>query len=168
MADPTPQDTHSTNGTSGDQLHETASTAKQNATTVVGQAKQQASSLLDQAKNKVITVAATQKDGLATQLDEFAKSVHKSGEQFSGEQEWIADAIERGAVELNSLAASLRDNDVASLIKEVKSVAQRKPALFVGICLAGGLALARVGKLVAADLSREDLPSMPEVGHGGK
>ena len=37
-----------------------------------------------------------------------------------------------------------------------------------GLCLAGGIAVARIGKLVAADISREDLPSLPEVGHGAQ
>ncbi|WP_267382446.1 MULTISPECIES: hypothetical protein [unclassified Sphingomonas] len=139
---------------------------KQDPIATAGQAKQRASSLLDQVKDKVITVASTQKDGVADRIDELAQSVHKAGEPFAGQQEWIADAIERGASELQSLAASLRDNDLGSLSRQVGSLAQRRPALFAGICLAGGLALARIGKLVAADLSRGDLPSLPEVGHG--
>ncbi len=93
--------------------------------------------------------------------------MHKSGEQFAGQQDWIAGAIERGATELSSLATSLRDNDLSSLVDQVKSLARRQPAVFVGACLAGGFAIARLGKIVAADVSRDDLPTMPEVGHGG-
>ncbi|MGI4730704.1 MAG: hypothetical protein ACRYFW_03015 [Janthinobacterium lividum] len=135
---------------------------------VAGQAKRQATSLLDQAKDKVLTVASTGKDDLAGRLDELAQSVHKAGEPFASEQQWIAEAIERGATELNTLASSLRDNDVGSLARQVRTVAQRQPALFAGLCLAGGIAIARIGKLVAADVSREDLPSLPEVGHGAQ
>ena len=142
--------------------------AKQQAIAAAGQAKRQASSLFDQAKDKVITAASAQKDGLAGQIEELAKSVHKAGEPFAEQQEWIADAIERGAAELNALASSLRDNDLGSLAKQVRTVAQRQPALFAGLCLAGGIAVARIGKLVAADISREDLPSLPEVGHGAQ
>lgn len=149
------------------QPSDAVASVKQDALAAAGQAKRQASSLLDQAKDRVITVAATQKDDVADRIDELAQSVHKAGEPFAGQQEWIADAIERGASELQSLATALRDNDVASLSRQIGSLAQRRPALFAGICLAGGLALARVGKLVAVDLSREDLPSLPEVGHGG-
>ena len=54
------------------------------------------------------------------------------------------------------------------MVSQVRSLARRQPALFVGACLAAGFALARVGKLVAADVSRDDLPTMPEVGHGGR
>lgn len=143
-----------------------AGSVKQETMAAAGQAKRQASSLFEQAKDKVVTVASEQKDGLAGQLEELAQSVHKAGEPFAGQQEWIADAIERGATELNALASSLRDNDVGSLARQVRTVAQRQPALFAGLCLAGGIAIARIGKLVAADVSREDLPSLPEVGHG--
>ena len=94
--------------------------------------------------------------------------MHKSGEQFAGQQDWVAGAIERGAVELGSLATSLRQNDVASLFGQAKSIAQRQPALFIGAALAAGFAGARLGKSVAADVSRDDLPTMPEVGHGGR
>jgi hypothetical protein len=141
---------------------------KQDTNAVAGQAKRQASSLFEQAKDKVVTVASEQKDGIAGRIEELAQSVHKAGEPFAGQQEWIADAIERGAVELNALASSLRDNDVGSLARQARTVAQRQPALFAGLCLAGGIAIARIGKLVAADLSHEDLPSLPEVGHGAQ
>ena len=65
-----------------------------------------------------------------------------------------------------SLASSLRENDLSSLLGQVKSLARRQPALFVGASLAAGFAVARLGKIVAADVSRDDLPNMPEVGHG--
>lgn len=132
-----------------------------------GEAQERASSLAAQVKDKALAVAGDQKAGLADTIDGLALSVHKSADQFAGQQDWIASAIERGAAELSSLATSLRENDLGSLVEQVKSLARRQPAVFVGACLAGGFALARIGKLVAADVSREDLPSMPEVGHGG-
>ena len=145
-----------------------AGSVRQETKAAAGQAKRQASSLFEQAKDKVVTVASEQKNEIAGRLEELAQSVHKAGEPFAGQQEWIADAIERGATELSALASSLRDHDVASLARQVKTVAQRQPALFAGLCLAGGIAIARIGKLVAADVSREDLPSLPEVGHGAQ
>ncbi|MGI4733104.1 MAG: hypothetical protein ACRYFW_15360 [Janthinobacterium lividum] len=145
-----------------------AGSIKQETMAAARQGKRQAGSLFEQAKDKVVTVASEQKDEIAERIEELAQSVHKAGEPFAGQQEWIADAIERGATELSGLASSLRDNDVGSIARQVKTVAQRQPALFAGICLIGGIALARIGKLVAADVSREDLPSLPEVGHGAQ
>lgn len=142
--------------------------AKEAVTSAATQATQQASSLAGQIKDKAVAAASEQKEGLADRLDDLAQAVHKSGEQFAGQQDWIAGAIERGAAELGSLATSLRQNDVASLFGQAKSIAQRQPALFIGASLAAGFAVARLGKIVAADVSRDDLPTMPEVGHGGR
>lgn len=145
-----------------------ATSAKDAAGDAVDQAKDQASSLVGQVKDKALAAATDHKAGIADQIDGLAQAVHKSGEQFAGQQDWIASAIERGATELGSLAASLRDNDLASLFGQVKSLARRQPALFVGASLAAGFAVARLGRVVAADVSRDDLPTMPEVGHGGR
>lgn len=134
---------------------------------VAGDVADQASSLVGQVKDKALAAASDQKEGLADRLDDLAHAVHKSGEQFAGQQDWIASAIERGAAELGALATSLRQNDVASLFGQAKSIAQRQPALFIGASLAAGFAVARLGKIVAADVSHDDLPTMPEVGHGG-
>lgn len=131
-------------------------------------AVEQARSLIGQVTDKAVAAAGDQKDAVADRIDDLAKAVHQSGAQFAGQQDWIASAIERGASELGSLATSLRDNDLTSLIGQVRSLARRQPALFVGASLAAGFAVARLGKLVAADVSRDDLPNMPEVDHGGK
>ena len=145
-----------------------AASVKDAAEETKAQAKDQASSLVGQVQDKAVAAANEQKEGLADQIEGLAQSVHKSGEQFAGQQDWIAGAIDRGANELSTLANALRENDLGSLYGQVRSLARQQPALFIGACLAGGFALARVGKLVAADVSRDDLPTMPEVGHGGR
>ena len=126
----------------------------------------QVPSLVDQAKDKASAAAEGQKAGLADQIDGFADAVHKSGEQFKGQQDWIASAVERGASELSSLATSLRENDLGTLLRQVHGFARQQPALFIGASFAAGFALSRFGKIVAADLSSDDLPTMPEISHG--
>lgn len=123
-------------------------------------------SLASQAKEQVAGKVEASKEGLADQLEGLAETVHRSGEQFAGKQDWIAQAIDGGAQELTSLAQALRENDLSSLLSQVQSFAKRQPGVFVGASLAAGFALARLGKVVAADVSRDDLPTMPEVGHG--
>lgn len=136
------------------------------AKSVVGQAADKASTLVDQVKDKATSAVEGQKAGLADQLDGIADAVHKSGQQFSGQQDWIAGAIERCAAELSTLATSLRENDVTALFGQVRTFARQQPAVFIGASFAAGFALARFGKIVAADVSRDDLPTLPEVGHG--
>ena len=98
--------------------------------TVIGQAADRASTLMDQVKDKATSAVEGQKAGLADQLDSLADAVHKSGQQFSGQQDWIAGAIERGAAELTTLATSLRENDVTALFAQVRSI---RPAAAGGV-----------------------------------
>ena len=150
-------------------------TSAAGAGTIAGQAKSaagdaagQVSSLVDQVKDKASEAAEGPKAGLADQIDGFADAVHKSGEEFKGQQDWIASAVERGATELSGLATSLRENDLGTLLRQVQGFARQQPALFIGAAFAAGFALSRFGKIVAADLSTDDLPTMPEISHGGR
>lgn len=133
---------------------------------VAGQAADKASSLVDQVKEKALGAVEGQKSGVADQIENLAGTVRKSGEHFSGQQDWIAGMIERGATELSTLATSLRENDVSALLGQVRTFARQQPALFIGASFAAGFALARFGRVVVADVSRDDLPTLPEVGHG--
>ena len=143
-----------------------AASVKTGAGDVAAAASDQASSLVGQVKDKAAAAVSGQKEGLADRIDELADAVHKSGGQFEGKQDWIAGAVERGASELGALATALRENDLSSLLGQVQTIARRQPALFIGASLAAGFAIARLGKLVVADVSRDDLPTLPEVGHG--
>jgi hypothetical protein len=125
-----------------------------------------ASSLADQARQKLTGTMDAQKGTAADFVERLAQTVHKSGQQFEGQQDWIASAIGRGAAELNTLAGSLRTKGVGELAGEVQLFARRQPALFIGATLVAGFAVARIGKITAADLSRSDLPAIPEVGNG--
>ena len=132
---------------------------------MAGNAAHTASSLAGQAKDKLSGALEEQKGGVADLVQNLAQTVHRSGEQFKGQQDWIASAVERGAAELDTLATSLRERNLGDLAGQAQVFARRQPALFMGAALAAGFAVARLGKVVAGDLSRDDLPSMPEVGN---
>ena len=131
-----------------------------------GDAAQTAQSLAGQAKQKLAGKLDGQKGAAADMVEQFAQSVQRSGEQFQGRQDWIASAVGRGAEELNTLASSIRDKDIGELVDEVQSFAVRQPAVFMAAAFAAGFAVARVGKVITGDLSRDDLPTIPEVAHG--
>ena len=131
-----------------------------------GDVAQSTSSLVGQAQQKLTDALDNQKHTAADFVEQLARTVQQSGEQFEGRQDWIASAVGRGAAELNTLAGSLRNKDLGELVGEAQAFARRQPALFMGAALAAGFAVARLGKVVAGDLSRDDLPSVPEVGNG--
>lgn len=122
--------------------------------------------LIDGAKAKLSDTAQARKDGLADTLEDLAGNVHRAGAQFDGQQDWVANAIGQGATELENLADTLRKKDLGEIVGDIRTFAERQPALFIGVSLAAGFALARFAKLAVADLSREDLPSLAVGSHG--
>ena len=95
--------------------------------------------------------------------------MHRSGAQLEGQQDWLAQLVERGADELGNLASTVRSNDLRGLIGKLEDMARRQPVLFVGAAMAAGFAGARLGKVAMAGASRSDLPTMKEeAGNGAK
>lgn len=127
--------------------------------------KERGTSLLNDTTGHIAAAAKEQKDGLADQMDDVAKAVHRSGEQLEGHHDWIAGLIERGADELGSLASQLRSNDLSGLLGNLQELARRQPAIFVGASMAAGFAMVRVGKIAVSGMSNEDVPAAPEVGY---
>ena len=117
---------------------------------VAHEAKERAGSLAGDVKDTAVSAAETQKNKLAGQIGGLADSVHRSGEQLEGEQDWIAKLVERGAGELGSLADTLRTNDLQTLVGNLDGLARRQPALFLGATVVAGFALARVGKVAVS------------------
>jgi len=122
--------------------------------------------IAQQVKQRATGFLGSQKDAAADAIEQLAEAVHRSGEQLVGKQDWVASAITRGGAELNALAGSLREQDVADLAHQLRSFANSRPAVFAFAAFAAGFAAARVGKVAAGDLSRDDLPEIRRMNHG--
>ena len=150
----------------GEAVQQVGQQAKQAGFDAVGQAMDvahdaqlRAGSMASEIGEKASLVAEAQKSGLADKLEDVAKAAHRSGEQLEGHQDFVAHLVERGAAELNTLATTLRSNDLQSLLVELGSLAKRQPALFVGASMAAGFALTRVGRLAASAPAQASPPA---------
>lgn len=132
-----------------------------------GRTEVAAPSTVAAATNALTGALEGRKNAAADAVRGFAETVHRSGEQFKGQQDWIASAVHRGAAELDTLADTLREQKLGDLAGQVQGFATRQPILFLATTFAAGFGLARLGKIVAADLSRDDLPTIPPVGDAG-
>ena len=160
-----PPTTDSIIGEAVDQTRQAGTQAVDLANDLTQDLKTRGKSLLDDTTGHIASAAQEQKDGLTNQMDDVAKAVHKSGEQLEQQHAWIAGIIERGADELGSLASQLRANDLSGLLANLKDLARRQPAIFVGTSMAAGFAMVRVGKLAVSGMSDENVAAAPEVGH---
>ena len=149
-----------------DQAQQAARQASSDAAEVAQEAKAGGASLSDEVSGRVSSAAHAGKDDVAGRIEDFAKAVHRSGEQLEGHQDFVAKLVERGADELGALAGTLRSNDLRGLGSKLQTLARQQPALFVGAAMAAGFAAVRFGKVTAAGASQDDLPSLPETRRG--
>ena len=148
------------------QAKQAGSKAVADASDVAHDVASRASSLAGDLGGQASASAEGGKNAVATQVEDFSKALHRSGEQLEGHQDFLAKLVERGADELGELAATLRSNDLQGLAGKLQMLARQQPALFVGAALAAGFAAVRFGKIAAAGATEADLPHAPESLHG--
>lgn len=72
-----------------------------------------------------------------------AEVAHRAAGKLRGEEEWMAQVIEHGAVKLSDLADTLQTNELQTLLGKTEQFARRQPVLFAGAAMALGFALTR-------------------------
>ena len=150
----------------GDRAREAGSAVKEIAQDASARGAILAGEVAGNVKDQVLSAAEESKDGMAGRLEDMAGAVHRSGEQLEGQQDWLAQLVERGADELGNLASTVRSNDLRGLVGKLEDIARRQPVLFVGAAMAVGFASARLGKVAIAGASRSDLPTIKEGDNG--
>jgi len=150
----------------GDRAREAGAAVKEMAQDASTRGAALAGEVAGTVKDQVLSAAEESKDGMAGRLEDVAGAVHRSGEQLEGQQDWLAQLVERGADELGNLASTVRSNDLRGLVGKLEDIARRQPVLFVGAAMAVGFASARLGKVALAGASRSDLPTMKEGDNG--
>ena len=152
----------------GDRAREAGAAVKEMAQDASTRGAALAGEVAGNVKDRVLSAAEESKDGMAGRLEDMAGAVHRSGEQLEGQQDWLAQLVERGADELGNLASTVRSNDLRGLVGKLEDIARRQPVLFVSAAMAVGFASARLGKVAIAGASRSDLPTIKEGDNGPK
>jgi hypothetical protein len=120
--------------------------------------KQKAKAGLEDGKERIAQAAqeATEKgkeqlsqssERAATGVDHLADAVGSAASRLTElEHEGLADYANRLASYMSDMSAKLREKNVDELAQDVRSIAQRNPALFVLGSVAVGLGLSRFAK----------------------
>jgi vacuolar-type H+-ATPase subunit H len=120
----------------------------------VEQAKQDAREIADRAQAHAKSMLDEQKHAAAGQVDGFAKALRKTSEQLNAQDQGpVAHYVERAAESLDNLSATLRDQDISSLVTQVQDYAKRQPVVFMGGAIAAGFLVARFLKSSSSPLS---------------
>ncbi len=145
---------------------ESVSRARGSAETVVTDVKQAAKDVAstvkhavqdetDSVKQKAMTVIGDAQTKVADQTRTAATKLRETANGLNGDLPWMKTALEKTAEGFERLNSTLDTGDVAQLFETVKDFARRQPAVFLGLSIAAGFALARVGK-TALDAAQPD------------
>lgn len=137
------------------------------ATQLVADAKQKGQSMIDEKK----TLAADEIAGMANVLRKTAENLNQEDQITTGRY------AEQAAAGLDRLSTTLRDRDIATLLRQAESFARRSPGLFFGGAIAAGFFFSRFVKStgergesgdydsssrgIRSDFSHEGSPSRP-------
>lgn len=102
----------------------------------------------------------------ADQTRTASNTLRDSAQGLNGELPWMQTALNKTADGFDHLTNALHRGDIGQTLNAVTDFARRQPALFMGLSVAAGFALARVGKTAIEELQPENParePSEPEL-----
>lgn len=100
----------------------------------------------DTVRHKAMGLIGDAQTKAADQTRTAATKLRDTANGLDGEVPWMKTALEKTADGFERLNSALGSGDVNELFDTVKDFAKRQPALFLGLSVAAGFALARVGK----------------------
>ena len=104
------------------------------------------SGLMNTIREKTNTQLASQKDRAMEGFGSVVGAVRQTGQQLRDKNPALAGYVDKTAEQLERWASDIREKDVSELFDDVKSFAQRRPAVFLGGAVALGLVAARLAK----------------------
>lgn len=139
----------------GDRATGVARDAQDRAGQVADAAQGRASDVMDRTRDAAADIAGTVRDQLGPQkeqaadaLDTAAHTAWRTAHQLrNADQNWLSQIVGMGAEELSGAADAIHRNDLNGLMERVRGLANRQPALFAGVAVATGFALARVARV---------------------
>lgn len=145
------------NGTTAPPIGESIDRARSAAETATNDVKQAARDVVSTVKETVKEQAGEMKDKAmgavdsaqhkaADQARTAAHALRETADGLNGEIPWMKTALNKTADGFDHLTSALNKGDVSQALNAVTEYARRQPALFMGLSVAAGFALARVGK----------------------
>ncbi len=148
-----------------DTTKQVAGVAAEQAQNVASEAKAQTRNIVGEARQQLTDQASTQQNNAASWLfsivDELEQMVGRTrssaGSSPSSAQPGAATAlVEQASQRAHGVATWLQDHEPEDLLAETGRFARRRPALFLGIALAGGILAGRLTRGLTADSGADD------------
>lgn len=115
-------------------------TTTERAIAKVGEVGDRAANKVEEARHRAEAGVQQNKERLANQIQSIAQAVQEGTRHLrDSDQSQVADYADKLGQQVERVSKYVRANDVQDLIRDVESIARRKPALFFGGAFAIGL-----------------------------
>jgi ElaB/YqjD/DUF883 family membrane-anchored ribosome-binding protein len=141
-APPTEESVDRAKGAVDTALSDVKQVARDAASTVKSAVKEEA----DAAKEKANAVLGDVQAKAADQARTAANTLRDTAERLDGELPWMKTALDKTADGLERLTSTINTGDMKQTVNALTQFARNHPALFLGLSVAAGFAVARVGK----------------------
>jgi len=119
-------------------------------------AKDAAKDAVHTAKDRARDAAEGMQSKAADQARSAAHTLRDTADNLNGELPWMKTALNKTADGFDHITSALNKGDVSQALNSVSDFARRQPALFLGLSVAAGFALARVGKTALEGLKPDE------------
>jgi ElaB/YqjD/DUF883 family membrane-anchored ribosome-binding protein len=142
-------------------LSDVKQAAREAVSTVKSTVKEEAETVKEKA-NAVVSEAQTK---AADQARTAANTLRDTANRLDGELPWMNTALNKTADGLERLTSTINTGDMKQTVDALTQFARNHPALFLGLSVAAGFAVARVGK-TAMEGARDSGMERPGTGQG--
>ena len=125
-------------------------------------ARDAASTVKEQAgvmKDKAMGMMGDAQAKAAEEARTASNTLRNTADNLNGDLPWMKTALNKTADGFDHLTTALNRGDVGQVLNGLSDFARRQPALFLGLSVAAGFALARVGKTALEGLKPEETTS---------
>lgn len=150
-------------GASAPPIDESADRVRSAAGDAVNDVKQAAKDTAASLKEKAIQTAEDVQARAADQTRTAANTLRETADGLNGDLPWMRTALHKTADGFDGLTGALNRGDVGQCFNAVTDFARRQPALFLGLSVAAGFALARLGKTAIEEVQENQRPQSDQV-----
>ena len=115
-------------------------------------------------KDKALSAIGDAQGKAAEQAKTAASTLRDTANGLDGDLPWMGTALTKAADGLDHLTSALASGDLNDALDAVKGFAKRQPAVFLGLSVALGFAIARVGKTAIETVQPPVQPTSNGVG----
>jgi hypothetical protein len=146
-------------GASAPPIDESADRVRGAAGEAVSDVKHAAKDAAAAIKDKAMATAEGVQAKAADQARTAAHTLRDTANGLDGDLPWMKTALNKTADGFDHLTSALNRGDVGQCLNAVTEFARRQPALFLGLSVAAGFALARVGKTAIEEVQDSQMRS---------